>query len=237
MVVEQRDLGHHRVERDGARVVGHDQRAAVGRDVLQAARLDPEVLLVQRPQRRQQHVLGELGVEAELVDLDVAGQPAADERQSGGHLALPLRQLVGPGPAPARAPRRAAPRSPVRSVRCGVLALTLGVPTGRRRRRPAAARPPRLPRRAAGWPDGAGTARRRPATPRPPPRRAADGPAGRLVATDRDHPGVRHGCRSGWRRCPGRPRPSSRPRRRRPATSGPRRPWRSTKSSKASRVE
>ncbi len=117
MVVEQRDLGHHRVERDGARVVGHDQRTALGRDVLQAARLDPEVVLVQRPQRRQQHVLGELGVEAELVDLDVAGQPAADERERGGHLALPLRQLVGRASAPARAARRAAPRPPARSAR------------------------------------------------------------------------------------------------------------------------
>ena len=95
VVVEQRELGHHRVERDGAGVVGDHQRAALGRDVLQAAGLDPEPVLVQRPQRGQQHVLGELGVEAELVDLDVAGEPAADERQRRGHLALPLRQRRG----------------------------------------------------------------------------------------------------------------------------------------------
>ena len=52
VVVEQRDLGHHRVQRDGAGVVGDDQRAALGRDVLQPADLDPEVVLVQRAQQR-----------------------------------------------------------------------------------------------------------------------------------------------------------------------------------------
>ena len=42
VVVEQRQLGHHRVDRDGARVVGHHQRAAGVRHVLEAAGLDPE---------------------------------------------------------------------------------------------------------------------------------------------------------------------------------------------------
>ena len=53
-VVVHGDLGHQRVERDRAGVVGHDQRAALGRDVLDAADLDPEPLLGERPQQRQQ---------------------------------------------------------------------------------------------------------------------------------------------------------------------------------------
>ena len=52
-------------------------------------RLDPEPLLVQRPQRRQEDVVGEVGVEAEVVDLVVAGQPAAQEGQRAGQAALP----------------------------------------------------------------------------------------------------------------------------------------------------
>ena len=57
--------------------------------VLQALRLDPEPLLEQRPQDRQQDVVGEVGVEAELVGLVLAGQPAAQELQPLGELVLP----------------------------------------------------------------------------------------------------------------------------------------------------
>ena len=100
VVVVQRELRHRRVDRDRAGVVGDDQRAAVGGHVLHAAGLDPEVLLVERPQRRQRDVVGEVGVEAELVDLVVAGDPAAQERQAAGELALPVgapRRLVDRG--------------------------------------------------------------------------------------------------------------------------------------------
>ena len=71
-------------------MVGDHQRAALGGEVLDAAHLDPEPLLGERPQRGQQQPLGDLGVEAVLVDLVVAGQPAAQERQELGELRLPV---------------------------------------------------------------------------------------------------------------------------------------------------
>ena len=71
-------------------MVGDHQRAALGREVLHAARLDPEPLLGDRPQAGQQQPLGDLGVEAVLVDLVVAAQPAAQERQELGELGLPV---------------------------------------------------------------------------------------------------------------------------------------------------
>ena len=62
--------------------------AALGRDVLDPPHLDPEPLLVERAQQGQVGVLGEVLVEAELVDGVVARQTAAQERQRLGHLAL-----------------------------------------------------------------------------------------------------------------------------------------------------
>ena len=44
----------------------------------------------ERPQRGEQQPLGDLGVEAVLVDLVVAGQPAPQERQEPGELRLPV---------------------------------------------------------------------------------------------------------------------------------------------------
>ena len=67
------DHRHQAVDRDRAGVVGDDQRAALGRDVLDAADLDPEPLLGDRAQRGHQEPLGDLGVEAVLVDDVVAG--------------------------------------------------------------------------------------------------------------------------------------------------------------------
>ena len=99
VVVEQRQRRHHRVERQRAGVVADDQRAAVVGHVLQAARLDPEPLVVERPEGRGEHVVGQVGVEAELVDLVVAGDPAAQERQRAGELALPFDSGRGAGEA------------------------------------------------------------------------------------------------------------------------------------------
>ena len=67
-----------------------DQRAALGREVLEAAGLDPEPLLGERPERGQQQPLGDLGVEAVLVDLVVAGEPTAQEGQEPRELGLPV---------------------------------------------------------------------------------------------------------------------------------------------------
>ena len=91
------DRGHQRVERDGAGVVGDDQRATVVRHVVQARGLDPEPLPVERPQRRQDDVVGEVGVEAEVVDVVVAGQAAAQEGERVGECRLPLGRERGGG--------------------------------------------------------------------------------------------------------------------------------------------
>jgi len=77
-VVVDRDGGDGTVERpESAGVVGHEQRTAVGREVLDAVHLDPEPLVIERPEQREDDVLGEVGVEAEVVDGVVAGHPPA----------------------------------------------------------------------------------------------------------------------------------------------------------------
>ena len=68
MVIEQRHLGHHRVEGHGARVVRHDKCARFGRDVLQARGLNPEPRPIERTNQGHEDVLGEIGVESELID-------------------------------------------------------------------------------------------------------------------------------------------------------------------------
>ena len=91
VVVVQRQDGHEGVDGDGAGVVGDDQRAARVRDVVQPAGLDAEPLVVERAQRRQEHVVREVAVEAELIDLVITGDASAQERQAAGELALPAR--------------------------------------------------------------------------------------------------------------------------------------------------
>ena len=79
-------------------MVGNDQCATHVRDVFHTAGLDPEVLLVQRPHRGEQHMLGEVGVEAEVIDGVFAGHAPTHEGKRAGDLALPVRHLcVGVG--------------------------------------------------------------------------------------------------------------------------------------------
>ena len=116
VVVVQRDRGHQRVERNGAGVVGDDQRAALVRHVVQAGGLDPEPRPVERPQQRENDVVGEVGVEAELVDVVVAGQPAAQEGERVGERRLPFgreRSGVALGGSPAEPVGGSTPREPV----------------------------------------------------------------------------------------------------------------------------
>ncbi|VXC21528.1 hypothetical protein NOCARDAX2BIS_480023 [Nocardioides sp. AX2bis] len=98
-VVVHADHGHQAVDGDRAGVVRDHQRAPDLRDVLGAPDLDPEPRARQRSQRGQQEPLGDLGVEAVLVDGVVAGQPSAPERQQPGQLRLPLlaEDLTGRG--------------------------------------------------------------------------------------------------------------------------------------------
>ena len=95
---------HQAVERHGAGVVGDHERAALGGDVLQPADLEPEPLLGDRPQRGHEEPLGELAVEAVVVDLVVALEPAAHERHQLGEAALPVGRRRPPARRPGRPP-------------------------------------------------------------------------------------------------------------------------------------
>ena len=95
VLVVDRDGRHQRVEGDGAGMVGHHQGTTGRRDVLDAAHLDPEPVLVERAQQGEQYRLGELGVEAEVVDGVVPREPGASElEQAGQALPEPARDLV-----------------------------------------------------------------------------------------------------------------------------------------------
>ena len=79
MIIKERHLGHDGVEGDRARVIRDDEGARVVRDVLEAGGLDPEPGSVQRTDKGHEDVLGEVRVEAELVDLVVAASTPLDE--------------------------------------------------------------------------------------------------------------------------------------------------------------
>ena len=88
VLVVDRELDHERVERDGARVVGDEEGATVGRDVLDPAHLDPEPVPVDRPEHGVEDVLREVGVVAEVVDEVVAVDPPAQVREHLGDASL-----------------------------------------------------------------------------------------------------------------------------------------------------
>ena len=106
VMVEQSERGHDRVERQRAGMVTHDESAPVIGNVLQAAHLDPEPLVVERPEGRGEHVVGQVGVEAEVIDLVFTGDAATQERQRPSELALPLGLGTRIAPAPSRARAR-----------------------------------------------------------------------------------------------------------------------------------
>src|SRR5205807_4496489 len=63
-----RELHHERVQRQRAGVVRDQQSGAARRDVLQPTLLHAPPAIEERPEDGQQHVLGEVGVETEVVD-------------------------------------------------------------------------------------------------------------------------------------------------------------------------
>ena len=79
-----RQLRHQSVKRHRAGMVCHDQRTAGAGDVLDAAHLHAEPRLVQRPQQRKVDVLGEVLVEAVLIDGEVTGETPTDKGQCRG---------------------------------------------------------------------------------------------------------------------------------------------------------
>ena len=138
-LVVDRHHRHQAVDRQRAGVVRDDECPALGREVLDATHLDAEPLLRDRTQAGQQQPLGDLLVEAVLVDGVVAGQPPPEERQEPSELRLPVvaehldRARTGTPPATRRArcpPRAHGPRSSRRG-RASATAATSA------RRRPA----------------------------------------------------------------------------------------------------
>ena len=134
VLVVHGDRGHGRVQGpQPAGVIRDEQRAALGRDVVDAVDLDPEPAVVERPRAAgSDDVLGEVGVEAELVDLRSrrASRRRRKARASGD----------GAAPTARRDDRRAVGRARPRGLARRQLV------DGRRRRhragtgRPAAAR-------------------------------------------------------------------------------------------------
>jgi len=86
--VQHAELHDHGVDRKRPGVVRHEQRRALGRDVLQTHPFRPPVPPVQLPDGRGEHLLGQLGVEPELVDVVLPGGPP---RQEGEEVPNPVR--------------------------------------------------------------------------------------------------------------------------------------------------
>lgn len=82
---------HQPVERQHPGVIGHHQRGALGRQVLDAAHLDPEPGPEEYPQQGPHDRAVEMRVKAELVDAVVTGEALTQEPGDRGD---PLRQLV-----------------------------------------------------------------------------------------------------------------------------------------------
>jgi hypothetical protein len=77
--IQQTELEDHRVQRNRPRVVAREQHGPVVGHVLEAAPVHPEVAAVQRPDQRREHPFGQLRVEAERVDVVLAGGAAGRE--------------------------------------------------------------------------------------------------------------------------------------------------------------
>ena len=83
---------HHTVEGpQRARVVADEQRPALVRDVVDADRLGAEPLPVQRTGSRQDDAVGEIRVEAEVIDLVVTADPSPQEGEPARDRSLPSR--------------------------------------------------------------------------------------------------------------------------------------------------
>jgi hypothetical protein len=104
----QRDADHRRVPRHDAGVVGHEQRAPVGRYVRDPLGMHPPPAVVQELEQWQRGV-GELLVEAPVVLLVVAAEPAHDGLEAVAGLARQRQRGAGHRP---RRPRPALEPAP-----------------------------------------------------------------------------------------------------------------------------
>ena len=77
MVIMQGDLRHQGIQGNRPGVIGDDQRATVRRHLLRSAHLYAEPSFVERAQRREEHVVGEVGIESEVIDRVITREASA----------------------------------------------------------------------------------------------------------------------------------------------------------------
>ena len=68
MVIMQGDLRHEGIQGNRPGVIGDDQRATLRGHLLRSAHLYAEPPFVERAKRREEHVVGEVGIETEVID-------------------------------------------------------------------------------------------------------------------------------------------------------------------------
>jgi len=88
VLVMDGDLCHQSIQGDRTRMVGHHECSTCAGDVLDAPDLDPEPRLVERSKQRQVDMLGEVLIEAEIVDRVVPGKASTKEGQDSGDLSF-----------------------------------------------------------------------------------------------------------------------------------------------------
>ena len=74
MLIMNSQLGHHRIHRDGAGVVGHHEGSSLIRNRLDSRNLYSEPVAIQRTNSLQQHLVCEFRVETKIVDRILAGE-------------------------------------------------------------------------------------------------------------------------------------------------------------------
>ncbi len=218
MLVEQPGVQHDRVERQHPGMVGHDERRAGVRDVLQPAHADAEPLPVDRPGQRHDHRGVEVGIETGLVDLVVPLGAAAHEVRDGSDPLSPFMRVIGmrlahhasplaPPRVLVQMPLACAPVPPARAlrpqIRLPLPSVRLPLPSVRIRlpsvqvRLPRARRAPSQdgPGGPAGRPADAAPAKRPALQPGLPPSRACP-PAGPALQPA-GHP-AQQACHRAW---------------------------------------
>jgi hypothetical protein len=68
MVIMQGDLRHKGIQGNRPGVIGDDQRATLRGHLLRSAHHYAEPPFVERAKRREEHVVGEVGIETEVID-------------------------------------------------------------------------------------------------------------------------------------------------------------------------
>ena len=74
MLIMNSHLGHHRIYRDGAGVVGHNEGSPLIWNRLDSRNLYSEPVAIQRTNSLQQHLVCEFRIETKVVDRIITGK-------------------------------------------------------------------------------------------------------------------------------------------------------------------